>query len=220
MKKLAMMAAVAVLAASCNMEKAEEATTGEAQEVEAVVEATNVALDSGSVVAWRGFKSYVASEHVGTIGVQEGTFAVLEGKVVGGSITIDMNAIVNTDLEDEGKNAYLVGHLKSQDFFFVDSFATSVFEIVEVKDAAAEGTNSVVVGNLTLRGVTNSIEFPANIAVSEGSVSFAAPTFSIDRTKWGVKFHDSEDATIAESLKEDLIDHSIELTISVTATQS
>jgi polyisoprenoid-binding protein YceI len=220
MKKLAMMAAVAVLAVSCNMEKAEEATTGEAQEVEAVVEATNVALDSGSVVAWRGFKSYGASEHLGTIGVQEGSFAVLDGKVVGGSITIDMNAIVNTDIEDEGKNAYLVGHLKSQDFFFVDSFATGVFEIVEVKEAAAEGTNSVVVGNLSLRGVTNSIEFPANIAVSEGSVSFDAPTFSIDRTKWGVKFHDSEDATIAESLKEDLIDHSIELTISVTATQS
>lgn len=220
MKKLAMMAAVAVLAVSCNMEKAEEATTGEAQEVEAVVEATNVALDSGSVVAWRGFKSYVASEHLGTIGVQEGSFAVLDGKVVGGSITIDMNAIVNTDIEDEGKNAYLVGHLKSQDFLFVDSFATGVFEIVEVKEAAAEGTNSVVVGNLSLRGVTNSIEFPANIAVSEGSVSFDAPTFSIDRTKWGVKFHDSEDATIAESLKEDLIDHSIELTISVTATQS
>jgi polyisoprenoid-binding protein YceI len=220
MKKLAMMAAVAVLAASCNMEKAEEATTGDAQEVEAVVEATNVALDSGSVVAWRGFKSYVASEHVGTIGVQEGTFAVLDGKVVGGSITIDMNAIVNTDIEDEGKNGYLVGHLKSQDFFFVDSFATGVFEIVEVKEVAAEGTNSVVVGNLTLRGVTNSIEFPANIAVNEGSVSFDAPTFSIDRTKWGVKFHDSEDASIAETLKEDLIDHSIELTISVTATNS
>jgi len=215
-----MMAAVAVLAASCNMEKAEEATTGDAQEVEAVVEATNVALDSGSVVAWRGFKSYVASEHVGTIGVQEGTFAVLDGKVVGGSITIDMNAIVNTDIEDEGKNGYLVGHLKSQDFFFVDSFATGVFEIVEVKEVAAEGTNSVVVGNLTLRGVTNSIEFPANIAVNEGSVSFDAPTFSIDRTKWGVKFHDSEDASIAETLKEDLIDHSIELTISVTATNS
>ena len=220
MKKLAMMAAVAVLAVSCNMEKAEEATTGDAQEVEAVVEATNVALDSGSVVAWRGFKSYVASEHVGTIGVQEGTFAVLDGKVVGGSITIDMNAIVNTDIEDEGKNGYLVGHLKSQDFFFVDSFATGVFEIVEVKEVAAEGTNSVVVGNLTLRGVTNSIEFPANIAVNEGSVSFDAPTFSIDRTKWGVKFHDSEDASIAETLKEDLIDHSIELTISVTATNS
>ena len=220
MKKLAMMAAVAVLAASCNMEKAEEATTGDAQEVEAVVEATNVALDSGSVVAWRGFKSYVASEHVGTIGVQEGTFAVLDGKVVGGSITIDMNAIVNTDIEDEGKNGYLVDHLKSQDFFFVDSFATGFFEIVEVKEVAAEGTNSVVVGNLTLRGVTNSIEFPANIAVNEGSVSFDAPTFSIDRTKWGVKFHDSEDASIAETLKEDLIDHSIELTISVTATNS
>ena len=220
MKKLAMMAAVAVLAASCNTEKAEEATTGEAQEVEEVAAATSVALDEGSVVAWRGFKSYVPSEHVGTIGVKEGNFDVLDGSVVGGSITIDMNSIVNTDIEDEGKNGYLVGHLKSGDFFFVDSFPTAVFEIVEVKEVVAEGTNAVVVGNLTMRGVSNSIEFPANIAVNEGSVSFDAPTFSIDRTKWGVKFHDSEDASIAETLKEDLIDHSIELTISVTATKA
>lgn len=220
MKKIAILTAVAMFAVSCNSEKAAEATTGEAQEVKEVAAATAVAIDAGAEVAWRGFKTYVGSEHVGTIGVQEGSFDVADGKVVGGNVVIDMNAIVNTDLEDPGKNGYLVGHLKSPDFFFVDSFPTAVFEIVEVKEVAAEGTNSVVVGNLTMRGVTNSIEFPASISVENGSVSFDAPTFSIDRTKWGVKFHDSEDASIAESLKEDLIDHNIELTISVTATNT
>ena len=128
-----------------------------------------------------------------------------------------MNAIVNTDVEDEGKSGYLVGHLKSEDFFFVESFPTAQFEIVEVRAEAGEATNSVVVGNLTMRGVTNSIEFPANIEVTETGVKFTAPTFGIDRTKWGVKFHDREDASIAESLKEDLIDHTIELNFVVTA---
>lgn len=209
--------AASVLAVSCTGEKAEEVTTGEAQEVIEVAEATSYAVAEGSAITWRGFKSFVNSEHVGLINIQDGSFAVKDGQVAGGSVTIDMNAIVNTDIEDEGKSGYLVGHLKSEDFFFVDSFPTAQFEIVEVRAEASEATNSVVVGNLTMRGVTNSIEFPANIEVTEAGVNFTAPTFGIDRTKWGVKFHDREDASIAESLKEDLIDHTIELKFAVTA---
>ncbi len=217
MKKLALMAALGLFVASCNSEKAAEATTGEAQEVTANGAAETVALDSGSTVAWRGFKTYVQSEHLGTVNVQEGAFEVADGKLVGGTITIDMNSITCTDLEDEGKRGYLEGHLKSQDFFFVDSFPTAVFEIVEVLDPSEATKYSTVTGNLTLRGTTNSITFPADVVVGEEGVKFMAPTFSIDRTLWGAKFHDRDDATIAESLKDDLIDHSIELTIKVKA---
>lgn len=219
MKKLALMAALGLFVASCNSDKAAEATTGEAQEVTANGAAETVALDSGSTVAWRGFKTYVQSEHLGTVNVQEGAFEVADGKLVGGTITIDMNSITCTDLEDEGKRGYLEGHLKSQDFFFVDSFPTAVFEIVEVLDPSEATKYSTVTGNLTLRGTTNSITFPAEISVGESGVKFMAPTFSIDRTLWGAKFHDRDDATIAESLKDDLIDHSIELTIKVKATK-
>ena len=219
MKKLALMAALGLFVASCNSDKAAEATTGEAQEVTANGAGETVALDSGSTVAWRGFKTYVQSEHLGTVNVQEGTFEVADGKLVGGTITIDMNSITCTDIEDEGKRGYLEGHLKSQDFFFVDSFPTAVFEIVEVLDPSEATKYSTVTGNLTLRGTTNSITFPADVVVSEEGVKFMAPTFSIDRTLWGAKFHDRDDATIAESLKDDLIDHSIELTIKVKATK-
>lgn len=219
MKKLALMAALGLFVASCNSDKAAEATTGEAQEVTANGAGETVALDSGSTVAWRGFKTYVQSEHLGTVNVQEGTFEVADGKLVGGTITIDMNSITCTDLEDEGKRGYLEGHLKSQDFFFVDSFPTAVFEIVEVLEPSEANKFSTVTGNLTLRGTTNSITFPAEISAGESGVKFMAPTFSIDRTLWGAKFHDRDDATIAESLKDDLIDHSIELTIKVKATK-
>lgn len=213
------MAALGLFVASCNSDKAAEATTGEAQEVTANGAAETVALDTGSTVAWRGFKTYVQSEHLGTVNVQEGTFEVADGKLVGGTITMDMNSITCTDLEDEGKRGYLEGHLKSQDFFFVDSFPTAVFEIVEVLDPSEATKYSTVTGNLTLRGTTNSITFPADVVVGEEGVKFMAPTFSIDRTLWGAKFHDRDDATIAESLKDDLIDHSIELTIKVKATK-
>lgn len=221
MKKIAILAAVAIAAISCsNGSKADEAVTGDAQEVQAVVEATEYTVAEGSYLKWRGFKTYVASEHIGTIGVQSGTFAMAGDQLVGGKITIDMNSIANVDIEDEGKRGYLEGHLKSQDFFFVESFPTAVFEVVEVREEAADATPYVVVGNLTIRGITNSIEFPANVFVEEGSVRLEAPAFSIDRTKWNVKYHDSDDATIAETLKEDLIDHSIELTINVVATNA
>lgn len=217
MKKIALFFAASILAVSCAGEKAEEVTTGDAQEVMEVADAMTYTVEDSSTIAWRGFKSFVNSEHVGTIGISEGTFEVSEGTLVGGTVTIDMNAMINTDIEDEGKSGYLIGHLKSQDFFFVDSFPTAAFEIVKVTAAEGEGTNSMVVGNLTMRGVTNSIEFPANITVSDEGVSFMAPVFGFDRTKWGVNFHDREDASIAETLKEDLIDHMIELKFNITA---
>lgn len=221
MKRIAIIAAAAIIAVSCsNGTKADEAVTGEAQEVEVTAEATDYELVEGSYLKWRGFKSYVVSEHIGTIGVQAGTLAVAGNQLVGGTIIIDMNSISNEDIEDEGKRGYLEGHLKSDAFFFVDSFPTAVFEIVEVREESADAAPSVVVGNLTIRGITNSIEFPADVTVEEGIVHFSAPTFSIDRTKWNVKYHDSEDATIAETLKEDMIDHSIELTINVSATNA
>ena len=221
MKKIAILAAVAIAAISCsNGSKADEAVTGDAQEVQAVIEATEYTIAEGSYLKWRGFKTYVASEHIGTIGVQSGTFAMAGDQLVGGTVTMDMNSITDVDIEDEGKRGDLEGHLKSDAFFYVDSFPTAVFEIVEVREEATDATPYVVVGNLTIRGITNSIEFPANVVVEEGSVRLEAPAFSIDRTKWNVKYHDSDDATIAETLKEDLIDHSIELTINVVATNA
>jgi hypothetical protein len=224
MKKSVIIAAIGFLAISCAGEKADQATTGEAQEVNVLADAVKVILDEGSLLEWRGFKTYTGSSHNGTLGLGKSYFALNGDVVVGGAILIDLNKLDVTDLRDR-KRESLIEHLRKADFFYVDSFPTALFEITAVNYSEAndttteEGMNSIVSGNLTLRGVTNSIEFPALISVENGSISFDAPTFSIDRTLWGVNFHNRDDASIAESLKDNLIDHNIELTISVTATK-
>ena len=64
----------------------------------------------------------------------------------------------------------LTGHLKSADFFDVAKFPKSTFESTEIKagssDAKAKDATHTVTGNLTLHGVTRSIQFPAKIAVT------------------------------------------------------
>ena len=216
MKKIAMFMAASVLAVSCAGEKAEEVTTGEAQEVIEVTEATSYAVAEGSVVTWRGYKAS-GDEHIGTIGIAEGSFAVDNQKLVGGRVMIDMNTIVNTDIESEKGKSRLVGHLRSEEFFYVDSFPTAIFEITSVEAVEGELTNSLVTGNLTLRGITNSIQFPADITVTDGSVDFKAPKFGIDRTKWGVMYDVKDDISLTDALKEKLVDHTIELKFVVTA---
>ena len=217
MKNISTFIVASIFIVGCAGDKATEVSIGDAQKVNEVAKATAYNLGT-STIAWRGFKSFVNDEHVGNISISDGSFNVSEGKVVGGVVIIDMNSIENTDIESEKKRGYLEGHLKSQAFFFVDSFPTAQFEIVNIKETEGSPTNSNVIGNLTIRGITHSIEFPANILVDDETVRFTAPTFGIDRTKWGVKYHDRDDASIAGSLKEKLIDHSIELNFDLNAT--
>jgi polyisoprenoid-binding protein YceI len=125
-----------------------------------------------------------------------------------------MNSIVCTDeaLPQEKKD-YLVGHLKSADFFAVDSFAVATFEITGV--ATQEGENNALVsGNLTLRGVTNNIQFPANVTVADSVLTLTAPQFNIDRKQWGVMYAST---SIVDLAKDNLISDDLGIKITVTA---
>ena len=54
MKKIAILVSAAIIALSCsNGTKADEAITGEAQEVEVITEATDYELVEGSYLKWR-----------------------------------------------------------------------------------------------------------------------------------------------------------------------
>ena len=50
-----------------------------------------------------------------------------------------------------------------------------------------------VSGNLTMRGTTKNIKFPAAISVSNGSAN-AQAGFNIDRTEWGLMYGDEAGA--------------------------
>ncbi|MEQ9376727.1 MAG: YceI family protein [Imperialibacter sp.] len=135
-----------------------------------------------SKVIWTGEK--LAGSHTGTINLIQGDLQFDGDKLAGGSFTIDMNSIVDTDLEGEYKGK-LEGHLKSDDFFGVATYPTASFKITSVKST---GNNKYdVTGDITIKGTTEKITFPAELAVN-GSKVTATSKITVDRSKFNVKY--------------------------------
>ncbi len=97
--------AATVLLAACTAET--EVT--EDQDVAPEVVAYTLDAENSSI-EWKGMMS-PEYFHVGTIMASEGSIEMTDGEFSGGSMTIDMTSIKNTDLEEE-KGTYLVGHLQ------------------------------------------------------------------------------------------------------------
>lgn len=141
-----------------------------------------------STVFWTGKK--VTGEHTGTLSVSGGEVVVKNGIPISGSFDLDFTTITCTDLTDEGTNAKFVGHLKSDDFFSVENHpkgkfvATSFTPITGAKDRDA---NYTVKGNLTIKGITNEIEFPAFVS-TKGDALVANGNATFDRSKFDIRF--------------------------------
>ena len=126
-----------------------------------------------SSVEWLGEK--IGGEHEGTIQVKSGYFELKNDKIVAGDFVVDMTTITNTDLEDEGYNQKLVGHLKSDDFFGVEKFPTANFVITE-STKFSDG-KATITGDITIKGKTESISFE----VSKAGMNIPLKLISIDR---------------------------------------
>lgn len=214
-KNLFLFGMVAAVTMACTPKNADEAKTGEAKKSGEAYGATYAVNADASDVHWRGTK--VGGEHTGTVSISGGEVSVSEGAITGGNLTIDLTSIVNEDLQGD-MNARLVGHLKSEDFFHTGEHPNAVFEFVSAEAISGEAPEGGLVpthnitGNLTMRGVTKSITFPAAVSVGEGSVSIETNEFSIDRTLWGVNF---KSRTVFAEFKDDYISDMINLKFDV-----
>ncbi|MEM1328266.1 MAG: YceI family protein [Bacteroidota bacterium] len=178
---------------ACN--SAEKGTEVEAEEAAEVAEATVTATDYSvntetSMISWQGYKTFdIGDEHTGKLMLSDGTLSVEDGNIVAGSFKIDMNTLENEDLAGTEGAAKLVGHLKSDDFFAVEKYPDATFEIttVEAVSSDANATHNIT-GNLTMRGQTKQITFPANVSIVGDELTATASEFTIDRTQWGVEY--------------------------------
>lgn len=174
--------------ASCqDAPEADNAEATDAQEVEQVNGNNYAASTSESTIEWIGTKP--VGQHHGTFKIQDGTLILNGGNVEGGSFVIDIKSLTPDDQNDE-YNTKLQGHLLSADFFDAENHPTGTFEITTVTEGVENGEGLVmkdathmVTGNLTLKGITKSITFPAKITVNEDNV-IADANFNIDRTQW------------------------------------
>lgn len=138
-----------------------------------------------SVVKWLGKK--VTAQHNGTVRIKGGTVEFKGDQLIGGRFEIDMNSISNEDLKDPEWNGKLVSHLKSDDFFSVAKHPVATFKITKVKELKKKDATHEITGDLTIKGITHPVTFPAKVETKNGKTS-AKASLKVDRTKWNVRF--------------------------------
>jgi len=218
---------LAVNQACTNAPKSDEAKTTEAKTVSEDSTGESWKVNAAdSKIEWVGTK--VTGYHTGMVPLKSGEIVVEKGKVKGGRFILDLSnmEVVGPKSVDAASNKKLLGHLKSADFFDVEKNPEGQFELTNVqtykgnplKDSAdprqeninkyrVDDPTHTVSGNLTLKGVTKNVEFPARINVS-GNSAEALAKFNINRKDWGIVYPGKPD---------DLIRDAIHLGISIKA---
>lgn len=162
-----------------------------------------------SRLVWLGRK--VTGEHTGNIHLSSGKLNWNGRELTGGSFEVDMASITNTDLTDQEYNQKLVGHLKSDDFFSTEKFPKATFVITKVKAIAKN--QSQITGNLTIKGISREIQFPATIE-SQGEQLKATAKIVVDRTQYDIRYGSG---SFFDNLGDKAIDNDFELKVVLLA---
>ena len=165
-----------------------------------------------STFKWNAKK--VTGEHSGTMNIASGNIIVDKGIVTGGTVIVDMTSIDVTDLQGEYKGK-LEGHLKSEDFFSVEKNTTSSLVIKKVIAIKGSKTaeNYTVTADLTIKGITKEIVFPAIIVV-KGNTATANADFMIDRTQFDIKYGSK---SFIEGIGDKAIDNDFNVKVRIVA---
>ena len=136
-----------------------------------------------TVILWHGKK--IGGEHTGTIMLKSAELNMQQNRLVGGTIIVDMTTIADTDIENDRMRKRLEDHLRSDDFFSVEKYPEAIFEITgsEVKN----GGSINITGNVTIKGITRSLEFVTDLTSSEEAITFTGH-IDIDRTLFDVRY--------------------------------
>lgn len=153
-----------------------------------------------SAITWRGSMLIGSNSHTGYVHISKGELIIENGQLVGGTAEVDMNTIED---EKHGSDNGLINHLKDPDFFDVKKFPISTIVLAKAVSINAEHTK--VTGNLTIKGITNPVTFPAKMEIKNGIVKMNSKLV-IDRTKWGIRYKSGKfydllaDQTMSDSI--------------------
>ncbi|WP_138991380.1 YceI family protein [Larkinella sp. C7] len=161
-----------------------------------------------SVITWKGSMLFdIDEEHVGYIHLSKGELMIENDQLMGGTAEIDMHSI---EYKDKASKNTPVKHLKSPDYFDVEKFPVSTIAISRIESLRG---HTIVKGDLTIKGVTQPVTFPARMEVQDGIVK-ANGKLIIDRTNWGIRYRSGK---FYDNLADQTVSDDIELHIKIVA---
>lgn len=166
--------------ASCEnpADKTADAEVAEAQKELEEGNGTKYVFQDSSTIGFTGSK--VTGSHDGGFKEFTGHFYMGEedDAPTAGEFIIQMDSVWSDDDD-------LTGHLKSDDFFHVETYPTSTFKLTKATQVG-EGTYSIS-GNLTLHGVEKNITFPVTASREDGVATFSSE-FDINRRDFDINY--------------------------------
>ncbi len=196
-------------------------TTDERISVASMETGTYVADKNESTISWQAGKPAISGYvHNGNFKLDSGSINLTDEDLTG-EFVIDVNSLKVTSLGGgkAGQESVLEGHLKGQGFFNTAEFPTATFKIVGISPKVLPGpgnTNYTASGELTMKGVTNSLEFPARVIVEEDGDVWLFAEFDLDRTTWGISMGS---AKIVERITDQIIGDAVNLSLAIKLTK-
>ena len=141
-------------------------------------------LIDDSELSWIGTELSTKT-HTGTIDFTDGTIVVDNDNTISGNVKINMSTINVTDLQGRSKEM-LERHLRSSDFFEVESYSEAKFSFIS-KSFDKLSNQISFVGDLTIKDITNPISFNATLLETSPFLK-AKAVLSFDRSKYNVRF--------------------------------
>jgi polyisoprenoid-binding protein YceI len=219
MKKLIFYSAIISLGMfySCAGPEGKKANIGEADTILANIEgADKFTIDTAqAMVEWKGFKP--TGQHNGTLAIKSGTLYMKENTPVGGDFVLAMKSVKVLDIQDPEYNGKLTGHLRSADFFDVENHPEATFVITQIVRSKESKTTYNLTGNLTIKGITKSVGFVADVKKEGDNFTASTPEFTIDRAEYDIRFKSKK---FFNDLQDDFINDEIALVIKLSGVKS
>lgn len=172
------------------------------------VESGTYVLKEPTTLSWEGrrplIEGYLDS---GVLNIIKGFLNVADNQITSGSFTFDMESIRVGSTGMGRGNEMLANHLKSDDFFNIEKYPEAYFTITEVIDG-------ILIGDLTIKGITQPVQFPVTIS-GENELHITATT-RLDRTLWDIKYGSGK---FFDNLANQMIDDNFTVKIDITLTK-
>lgn len=150
---------------------------------------------AGTAIATKPYTRDVAHSQINFIAESQlvdahGTFDTWDAEIMFDAEKVEASSVVIT-IDAKSINTRIGqrdGHLRSNDFFAVDSFPTITFKSTIVNKLAEDRIN--ITGDLTIRGRTKRITIPSRLVFfdAERNVGRVKGQATIDRNDFGVSF--------------------------------
>ena len=130
---------------------------------------------SKSSITWTGKAAFNAYSLTGTLQANKGTITIKNDQILDLEIQIDMKSL-------DHDNSDLKRHLRSKDFFEVNTFTKASFKMTE--PVLIEKNKVILIGDMTIKDVTKEETIIATL--KDNTLSFK---HVMDRTNYGIKFN-------------------------------